>query len=138
MLVFIGKQAEHGTQVRATGLQQLQPIGLGFGVRLLMRKDVAFSEGFQTHATDHSPPVMPLAFPLKLLMVNVEGWVSFGLQQPFSLPTLEQLCRSSVTFRFTVTRLISVEDQPHDVGLVTVIECFLLRRADYVVRWSHD
>ncbi len=131
----VGKEAENLAEVRLAGLGQQQPVRLGAGEGLFVRVDLALAKAFQPHAGHESAASERLATAGKRLVVDVQSRLRLGEQHPFAKPVPEELGGAGVAVvGFAVARLVAIEDQPHDVGRVLLVEIVLQGGPDDVVR----
>ena len=139
-LVFrIGKQAEDLAEVRAARAPQLQPVGLRGAVRLLVRVDLAFAEPLEPAAAHEAAARVLDAAILKHLVIDVDRRVGLGEQHALALPHAQLPRRTRVAIVvFVVAGLVLIENQPHDVGRVLVVQLLLQLAIDHVVRRRDD
>ena len=72
LAVGVGVQAEDRAEVHAGGVEQLQPVGLGAGHRLLVRVDAARAERLQADAGQEALAGVAPALDLEVLVVDVQ------------------------------------------------------------------
>ena len=131
----IGIQAEDLAEVRLARGPQLEPVGLRAAVRFFVRIDVAFAEPLEPHAAHEAAARVRRAAFGEHLVIDVDRRVGLGEQHALALPLPQQPGRARVAIVvLVIARLVPVEDQPHDVGRVLVVEPLLQLGVDHVVR----
>jgi hypothetical protein len=131
----IWKQPEDLAEVGAAGAREFQAIGLGPAVSLFVRVDFARAERLEFHATHKPAASQRLPFRLKQLVINVNRGPGVFLQHSFAPPVLQKAGRPGVfVVSAVVAGLLAVEDQPHDVAGVLLIQGVLQVLINHVVR----
>ena len=130
----VGIEPENLAQVGLRGTEEHQTVGLGRGVRLFVRKDLALAKARQT-VPAHEPATGVLhAVESELLVIDVNRRVGFGKQHALGLPVLQETGSTGIAIiLWRVTRLLAVKDQPHRVAGVLFIKLFLQLGRNHVV-----
>ncbi len=132
-------QAIDLAHVGLTSPRQFQTIVLGFGVRLFVRINVAFSETDQSDTAHESPTGIGLAGIVENLVIHVNRRVRFALQDSISLPLAEQR-RGAVIDRVGggILGLRFRQLQPNEVEGAGVVEFLLQIPVNDIIGWGND
>ena len=135
----IGIQPKHLAEISLAGPREQQAVLLGRGQRLFVRKDPPFAEPLQPAAAHESAPHTFAPLAGEMLVIDIERRHGIGGEQALVLPVAKEARRSGVSVvLLVVAGLFAVQDQPHDVGGVALVERVLEGRIDHVVRRGRD
>ena len=131
----IGIEAENLAQVGLRRGHQHQPVDLGTGQGLFVRKDLPFAERRQPQPGHETAAIVGHALGRELLMIDVNRRIGIRVEHAFRLPVLVEPLgpRVAVVDLVVVARLDLVEDQADDVIGALLVEFGLEFRADDVV-----
>lgn len=87
-----------------------------------MWEDLAFAEAFEVDASHEPAPGQTVTGMIEDLMIDVEGRLRIGGQNPFGLPVAEKPCGPRVAVvSIIVAGLVAIKDQPHDIGRMPLV-----------------
>ncbi len=89
LVLGIGVEAEHRTEVHAGGVEQFQTVGLGSGHRLLVRIDAAGAERLQADAGQKAAARVADSLDLEVLIVGVHAASGILHENVVALPVAQ-------------------------------------------------
>ena len=138
LLVGVGIEPEHRTEVESGRMIKCQPVSLRTRERLLVGIDLPLSDRLQ--ANPGHEPLAGMGDPVdfKRLMINVKRRVIVLPQDALAQPVAQEPGGPLVAgFHPIVAGLVSVELEPDDVKGTRRVEAFLQGAVDHVVGRRH-